>query len=205
MTPTAADRDRAVVRHVERAPRAMTLLITGKLVVEQFEALCRVRNMSATGMMIETLRPLSQGDEVCVHLRSSCSLRARVVWTRQGAAGLAFLTPVDLKAVLAGEAPRSRILRARRPRAPRIAAQCAITVVAGGETHEACLLDISQSGARLRLPMQPNREERLILSIPGLPMKSGAVCWAREGEAGLALYEPLPFDLLAEWIERRER
>ena len=202
-TLPSTDADPTIAGHVWRAPRAMTLLIAGKLVVGEHETLCRVRNMSATGMMIETHRSLSQGDEVCVHLRSSCDLRARVVWTRQGAAGLAFLTPVVLEAVLAAEAPRSRILRARLPRAPRIAAEGAITVIAGEDTHAASLLDISQGGAKLRFPFLPKQEERLILSIPGMPTKSGAVRWLRDGEAGLAFYEPLPFDLLAQWIEQR--
>ncbi len=199
----SADAERSAVRYVERAARAMTLLLTGKLVVGGRETLCRVRNMSATGMMIETHMALSKGDEVRVDLRSTSNLSARVVWTREGAAGLAFHVPVDLKAVLAGETSRSRILRARVPRAPRLAAECPITVAAGGAPQEASLLDISQSGARLRLPFRPAREERLVLTIPGLPVKSGAVRWVRDAEAGLAFYMPLPFDLLAEWIEQR--
>ena len=201
----APDADRPAARYVERAPRAMTLLLTGKLIVNGREGLCRVRNMSATGMKIETHMALSKGTEVRVDLRSTGDLCARVVWTREGMAGLAFVEPVDLKAVLAGETNRSRILRTRVPRAPRLTAECLIMVGTDTATHEGHLLDISQSGARLRLHFRPTIEERLVLTIPGLPVKSGAVRWTRDAEAGLAFYMPLPFDLLSEWMEQQGR
>jgi hypothetical protein len=189
---------------LERAPRATTLLITAKLIADGAEGLCRVRNMSATGMMIEMYMDLVQGAEVRVDLRCGWDLQARVVWTRTGVAGLAFLAPIDVKAVLARQVPQSGLLRAPLPRSPRLAAPCAITVGAGKESHQACLLDISQSGARLRLPFRVAREERLVLSIPGLPAKGGVVRWTREAEAGLAFYQAIPFGLLAEWIEERD-
>jgi len=188
---------------IERAPRAMTLLMTGKLLAGREEGLCRVRNLSATGMMIETRMTLQIGQDVRVELRCTHDLAGRIVWTREGAAGIAFGLSIDVEAVLAAQAPTSRIVRSRMPRAPRLAAACAITIDAQGDTHEGILLDISQGGAKLRLPFQPARDERLLLTIPDLPLKSGAVRWVRDGEVGLAFYEALPFDMLAEWLDGR--
>ena len=179
----------------------MTLLIAGKLILEDREGLCRVRNISATGMMIET-RALLQVDQlVRVAMRHGGEIGARVVWTRDCMAGLAFPAPLDVEAALAPQLAQSRLSRTRAPRAPRVATHSAIEVEARGVLYPAALPDISQSGARLLLPFRPLQDERLVLSIPGLPLKSGVVRWLRDEEAGVSFFEPLPFDTLAEWVE----
>lgn len=185
----------------ERAPRVMTVLTTGKLILRDREALCRLRNLSATGMMVETSAALKVDQELRVGLRSGDELAARVAWTRDGAAGLALLSPIDVEAALAVQAPLNRISRQIAARAPRLAMEFPIEVDARGQPHRAVLLNISQSGARLRLPFRPLRDEHLLLCIQGLPLKGGAVRWVRESEVGLGFYEALPFTMLADWGE----
>lgn len=193
----------AVAAQKDRAPRVVTLLTTGKLIIDDREALCRVRNMSATGMMIETNAALEVGQELRIGIRCGSEIDARVAWVRDGAAGLALLTTIDVEAALATQPRVSRIVRPRRARAPRLAAECPIEVDARGQLHQGVLLNISQSGARLRLTFRPAHDDRLILYIPGLPMKSAAVRWMRDAEVGVGFYEVLPFSLLAEWSARR--
>lgn len=185
----------------DRAPRVMTVLTTGKLILEDREALCRLRNLSATGMMVETSAALEVDQELRVGMRSGDEIAARVAWTRDGAAGLALLSPIDVEAVLAVQPPLNRVSRQIAARAPRLAMEFPIEVDARGQPHQGVLLNISQSGARVRLPFRPLRDERLLLCIRGLPLKSGTVRWVREGEIGLGFYEALPFAMLAEWGE----
>lgn len=189
----------------DRAPRVMTVLTTGKLILENREALCRLRNLSATGMMVETSAALEVDQELRVGMRSGDELAARVAWTRNGAAGLALRSPIDVEAALAVPQPRSRISRQLAARAPRLAMEFPIEVDARGQPHRAVLLNISQSGARMRLPFRPNRDERLLLCIQGLPLKSGTVRWVREAEVGLGFFEALPFATLADWGEAYAR
>lgn len=189
----------------ERAPRVMTVLTTGKLILGNREALCRLRNLSATGMMVETSAALEVDQEVRIGLRSGEELAARVAWTRDGAAGLALLSPIDVEAALAVQPPQNRISRPIAARAPRLAMEFPIEVEARGQPHPGVLLNISQSGAKLRLPFRPLRDERLLLCIQGLPLKSGTVRWVREAEVGLGFYEALPFAMLAEWGEAYAR
>lgn len=191
----------AVAARKERAPRSTTVLIAGKLIRRDGEALCRVRNISTTGMMIETRAPLTTGEDVRIGLRCGEELQARVAWAQDGAAGLAFLTPTDVQAMLAVEAPRSRLIRSRAPRAPRFGIECAMEVELRDELHNGTLLDISQGGARLRLAFRPAPDEPLTLSIPGLPLKSAGVRWSDHGIVGVRFYQPLPFDVLATWVE----
>jgi hypothetical protein len=185
----------------ERAPRVMTVLTTGKLILEDREVLCRLRNLSASGMMVETSAPLEVDQQVRVGLRSGEEFAARVAWSRNGAAGLALFAPIDVEAALAVQPSRSRISRQVAARAPRLALEVPIEVDARGQPHSAVLLNISQSGARLRLPFRPMPDERLLLCIQGLPLKSGTVRWVRGSEVGLGVFEALPFAMLADWGE----
>ena len=186
---------------VNRSERTVTLFIVGKLHAQDFgEGLCRVRNISDGGMMLETRMPLTPGSNVSVELRGMKRLEGRVVWARDGRAGVAFRDRVDVRDLL-GAAPqlRSRLVRNCQPRGPRVTVDCPIEVQFDSERFEARLTDISQGGAKLALPLAPHREERLILMIPGLPLKLAMVRWARD-EVGVAFAEPLPFELLSEWL-----
>ena len=44
-------------------------------------------------------------------------------------------------------------------------------------------------------------DERLLLCIQGLPLKSGTVRWVRGIEVGVGFFEALPFTMLADWGE----
>lgn len=191
----------AALRHPERAPRVTTVLTTAKLILEDREVLCRVRNLSENGMRIETGMNLNAGQTLRVGLRCGSELPARVAWASNGAVGLNFLTAVDVATVLAAQPAPSRISRRRPARAPRLAVNLPIDVDARGQLHHAVLLNISQSGARLRLPLHPFPDERVLLCIPGLPIKSAAVRWVREAEVGVGFYEPLSFRVLSAWGE----
>ena len=187
----------------ERAPRTLTLLMTGKLVTGSGEGLCRVRNISSTGMQIETRRHLTAGDLIRVELRGLCELPGRVAWCQPPLAGIALSSPIAVEELLHPR-PASRLTRSRSPRAPRIGVECVVELETGGGPCHGQLRDLSQGGARLCLPASPRREERITVAIPGLPLKSGIVRWVRGADVGIAFYEPLPFDLLADWIAERD-
>lgn len=186
---------------VERDQRTVTLFIVGKLLVQSGgEGLCRVRNLSVGGLMLETCMPLTLGERVAVELRGTGSLGGVVVWAREGRAGIAFHQPIVVEELVA-TAPRlgSRLLKVCQPRGPRVAVDCPIEVQLDSGRIDARLTDISQGGARVALPLVPQRDERLVLMIPGLPLKLAIVRWVG-AEVGLAFAEPLPFELLSEWL-----
>jgi hypothetical protein len=185
----------------EREQRTVTLFITGKLLVEGGgEGLCRVRNLSVGGLMLETRMPLALGERVAVELRGTGSLSGAVVWAREGRAGIAFHQPVIVEE-LVRTAPQlgSRLLKVCQPRGPRVTIDCPIEVQLDDERVGARLTDISQGGAKLALPLAVHRDDRMILMIPGLPLKLAIVRWTRD-EVGVAFAEPLPFELLSEWL-----
>lgn len=57
--------------------------------------LCRVRNVSAGGIMCETARNHIEGERIVVTLRSVGQVEATVVWTSAHRVGLAFDETID--------------------------------------------------------------------------------------------------------------
>lgn len=185
----------------ERSERTLTLFIIAKLKMEGgSEGLCRVRNVSAGGLMLETRMSLDAGDRVLIEFRGNRLLRGAVVWTGDRRAGVAFDQPIAVTNLLGTGEPRaSRLSRARQPRGPRVLVDCPIEIQLDDGRIGARLVDISQGGARLALPLATRRDDRMILMIPGLPLKLGIVRWSGS-EVGVAFAEPLKFDLLSEWL-----
>ena len=73
-----------------------------------------------------------------------------------------------------------------RERAPLIAVFTTLT-----RSHDAVLIDISRTGARLSGDDLPLHGEDFILSIEGI-RSFGSVVWSSEGECGVAFDGPLP-------------
>ena len=193
-----------VRQHVERPERTLTLLMVAKLRTSGREGLCRIRNVSTGGLRLETRMALGCGDPVCVEVRGRREVRGSVAWARDGRAGVSFDSEVALDALLAVAPQRpGRVLKAKIPRGPRLQVDCRVDVQLSSGRVEASLKDISQGGVKLTMSLVLQRDERVLLMLPGLPMKLGIVRWA-DAEVGIAFAEPLSFDVLAEWLLIRE-
>lgn len=187
----------------ERAPRTVTTLMVGKLVCAGGgEQLCRVRNISASGMMLETPYPLHEGDQIAVELRGGGVLKGKIVWTSDGRAGVHFTTPIDVEDVLATAKGSSATARLRRaiPRAPRFELTGPARLVCNGVSSAVRLENISLSGARIRLPGHIELDRVMTLVIPGLKPHSCTVRWSDAETAGVAFLEMIPYAELAAWL-----
>lgn len=190
-----------------RAPRTVTTLMVGKLICAAAgEQLCRVRNISATGMMLESSFPLHEGDRIKVELRCNQQLEGDIMWTSSGRAGVQFVSPIDVEQVLAtarGSSPDAR-LRKAVPRAPRFAIESPARLVCNGVSYIVSIDNISQSGARLRLLGQPDLDRVMTLVIPGLNPRSCAVRWSRGDTAGVAFIDMISYGELAAWLSETQ-
>lgn len=191
----------------ERAPRTVTTLMVGKLICTGAgEQLCRVRNISATGMMLESPFPLQDGDRIVVELRGGPVLEGTIMWVSAGRAGVQFLEPIDVEEVLAaakGSSPAARLRRAV-PRAPRFQVAGNARLVCNGVSHTVVLENISQSGARVRLANQPDLDRVMTLVIPGLKPHSCTVRWIESDSAGVAFIDMIPYAELAAWLNEMQ-
>lgn len=191
----------------DRAPRTMTTLLVGKLLCDGLgEQLCRVRNLSANGMLIEALRIPDVADMVTVELRCGQRLAGEVVWSQEGRAGIQFAAPIEVEAVLAtarSTTPAARLHKAV-PRAPRFAVQCPARLMCNGTPFDAVIENISQSGARLRVIGQPELDRVMTLVAPGLSPRSFSVRWRHEDGMGVAFIDMIPYAELSPWLTRLE-
>lgn len=185
---------------VERAPRTVTMLIVAKLVTQGREGLCRIRNIGPGGLTLETATSLEPGQRLAVEIRDKPALHGRCAWRNAPRAGMAFDTPVEVKDVLGhAEAPESKLRRVRHARGPRVAVgrHIGIDLPAGSVFGD--LVDISQGGARLSLPVRVDPGEWIMLDLPGLKRKKAVVRWI-EGQVGVAFADRLGFEELSAWL-----
>lgn len=186
---------------VERAPRTVTTFLVGKLLCGPAgEHLCRIRNISATGMLVETHHALALDESIAVELRCGDRLEGAVAWTTSGRMGVRFRAPIAVDAVLANAKPRLASTGPSVPRAPRFTVQCAARISSFGRSIDVTIENVSQSGARIRMAKPPHRDTQVILSIPGLPPRRCTTRWSNEDTAGLSFLDMIPYHDLATWL-----
>ncbi|MBO9623716.1 MAG: PilZ domain-containing protein [Sphingomonas sp.] len=192
---------------LDRPERIVTTLLVGKLLcVHTGERLCRIRNISTKGMAVETERPPSYGAWVTVELRSGERLQGTVVWSSSGRAGVEFAEPVEVERILAeakanqSARMRSVVRAARTPRAPRFEVQCPARVINFGQSLDVVVENLSQSGAKVRVPQGLELDTQVVVSIAGLGARRAAVRWNRDDTAGLSFIEIIPYNDLAAWL-----
>ncbi len=196
-----------------RETRLMTILLVARLEAAGVDHVCRVRNLSPTGMMIECSAALAEEDRVRVELRNLQAVDARVAWVRDGRAGLQLDTPIVLDAVLGTVPDTSSIMpRLITPRTPRIAANCPAVLWHQGTLSTAMLCDLSQSGCRMLVatplprdgPMPRDSEVRI--TIAGIAPRRAHMRWSNGDNMGFAFLDMLSFAELSAWqIDRSIR
>ena len=197
MEAVQTDRAAQETEWAQRAPRTVTTLLVGKLLCDGTgEQLCRVRNLSATGMLIETQRPLGYGNWIAVELRCGQRLQGTVAWSSTGRAGVQFATPIEVDQVLA-VARGASTARVVAPRAPRFAANLTARLINEGHPIDVTVENISQSGARVQLDAQRELDHSVTLTIPGLQPRRCTVRWSKDQTVGLAFMDMVPYDELA--------
>ena len=77
-----------------RDPRSLTLLIVGRITGGNADGLCRIRNISTGGLMAEVCASFAADEAVRIELRNGQVIAGQVRWTRDGALGVQFDTPV---------------------------------------------------------------------------------------------------------------
>ena len=178
--------------------RYVTVLRVAKLTTPHSEEFCLVRNISAGGMMAHIYSELEVGDPVRAEISSGQPISGKILWRREGVAGIGFDERVDPAGILTGEnlAPQ---------RAPRVGIEVRARIRVGAQYRFVTLCNISQGGASISPPEPGELGQKLILMANGLPPIAGVVRWQDQGHAGIKFDVPLSFDLLAKWVPTLRR
>jgi hypothetical protein len=182
------------------APRAVTIMRVGKLISDDGEELCRIKNISAGGIMAEAGSLRAIGEVVSVELKNDQQVTGKVVWTRGATLGIRFDQNVDVGEVLASRTSQ----KGRNSRAPRMEVPCLARLRVGAKYYGVQVRDISQGGIKIEIDdpyCVPGREA--VITVQGLRSVEGIVRWCRGGTAGVAFKQMIPFDELTHWLGSR--
>ena len=179
--------------------RLLALLPVAKLVAADWQDLCRIRNISAGGIMAETTVPHETGTAVRVELASGQEINSQIIWVRGTILGIKFDQTVDLREVLAARRPRIGF----RPRPARLEIKCGGTIKLNGLYHKVEVKDISLGGIKIFLPQKTCVGKDVLVTIESLRAIKGTIRWQKEGLMGIVFHHPLSFDELAEWLGKR--
>jgi hypothetical protein len=186
---------------VERRSDARTYAVfrVAKLLIDGEEMLCRIKNISARGIMAETLSPPEVQQPISVELRDGERLEGQVAWTSKRAFGVTFADRIDIARVLTKDVSEE----GRSARPARVKAHCSVNVRIGAVYKYAEIEDISQNGCRLKFGEVVPQGQEMVLRVEGLPAIKGVVRWCRDGETGIAFNEAISYNDLEHWLWMR--
>ena len=182
-----------------RQERHIRILRVGVLFVDGRRELCLIRNISAGGLMAHVYSPVQPDQRVTVELKSNQQIGGRIVWVRDGNAGIAFDAPVDVAELLANP---TRLENGWRPRLPRVEVDRMATLRAGADSRRVRVRDVSQGGIKVEAERPPDPGTEVVVTFERLGSLAGTVRWADAGACGIAFNQLIPFDELIVWLKR---
>lgn len=162
--------------------------------------LCRITNISLHGLQATVFGSVTAGSNVCIRVPDDITLEGTIVWQRDRSVGVKFGEPLEHLALLrfSGD-PKAR---ARRRRLPRLKVSAPASLRSGARSYAAELVDISPSGAMLRMADPLPSLGPIVLDAFGLPSIAGQIRWLDELRAGILFNAPMPLDILTHWLHR---
>lgn len=180
-----------------QANRHVSVLVLAKVISEGVAQMCKVRDISSTGMRIETREALGTGQSLSVEFRSGRRVDGVVRWVREPHAGIEFAAELAVE-ILLGHADRTTITpRARLPRFERTAEA---VVKRDQLVRPAQLLNISLTGACLGVTDTFRVHDPVVVTIDGLPPRSGEVMWLEDGKIGVRFLQAIELAAFNAWL-----
>jgi hypothetical protein len=178
--------------------RYVSLLRVGALQVGGRRELCLIRNISAGGMMIRPYSQIAPDSRVSVELKQGSMVSGVAQWSENGLVGVAFDSQIDVVALLsARDGPR--------PRMPRIEVGCAGSLRYDGNVFRIRVMNISQGGICVNVPLDLDLDSDVVVSIPGLHSAAGVVKWRQGDEYGIGFNRVYPVDELMGFLREQQQ
>jgi hypothetical protein len=180
------------------APRFTLMLRSAKLIADDCEYLCIIRDVSETGVKLRLFHAVPPAGLLMLETASGRRHAMELVWEGHSEAGFRFVTPINVDGFVSESGPypkRPLRLRVQHPAGVRI----------GGETIPATILDISRQGARIEVGTKLALGQKFWLEAQELPVFQGTVCWRRMPEYGVVFSQVMGLEELAQRASRMER
>lgn len=180
-------------RDLRGAERLTLMLRVAKIVGEQGELPCIIRDVSASGVRLRLFHPLGEQSRLALELANGDFYFIERVWEHGGEAGFRFSAEIDVEAFVAEVNPYPR-------RQVRLRSHVPATLVSRGVVMSAVLRDLSQGGARIETNAPLGFGRPLRIDAPGLPAIEGRVRWCSHPEYGVAFERTFRLDDFARTV-----
>lgn len=171
------------------SPRIRTVYFTVKVDRGDSEWLLRARNISDTGMMLDSHVTFDVDEPVTITVSEGVDIPGTIQWFDRSRCGIQFDQPIDSAALLHAEAERKRT--DRRGGALRLAASRLATSFSEKGIRAVKIFDVSHRGMGLTHDGTLGAGMLLKLVVDSGIERRAEVRWSAQGRAGLRLLEPL--------------
>lgn len=163
---------------------------------------CSLQKLSALGATLRVDAEIEHGMTMTLELANGQAIEGRIAWTRDDEAGFAFNAPLD---VIGTIARNLAALPAERRAVPRVEIHQAASVRHDGKVALVRTRNLSQGGAGIdtRADLAPG--DTVQLTLDGLRTLDGSVRWTRDGQAGIAFDEEIPWQVLMPWFRQAQQ
>lgn len=180
-------------KNLRGAERLTLMLRVAKLIGEDFELPCIIRDVSATGVRLRFFNPLPAERRLALELANGDFYFIEMVWERGNECGFQFSAPIDVEAFIAEVSPHPK-------RPVRLRTHVAATLSSRGVAHAIVLRDLSQNGARIETAQPLDFDRRLRIDAAGLPAIEARVRWCSHPEYGVVFERTFRLDDFARMI-----
>lgn len=178
--------------------RQISVLRLARLEMPSGTQLCRITNVSRSGLQLTVFGSMHEGTEVTIHVPDQLVIHGKVAWVDGRSAGIKVEAGIDDGALM--RLSETSVTPGRRRRTPRVAVQVACCLRVQGRSLPVELVDLSPSGAMIGAAGRDLSVGPATLDILGLPKLPAQIRWTRGEQAGLSFNDPLQVQLLADWL-----
>lgn len=177
------------------SPRFRTIYADVRVERAGTVGLFRARNISDSGIMLNTHEAFDVGEHVVIGLSERLAIGGTVLWHNERCCGVQFDRPIDCAAVLRAGVEHKR--EDRRGGALRVAATKLATTYAENGIRAVKVVDVSHRGMGLAHDGTLGTGMLLRLVVESGIERTAAVRWSSDGRAGIRLLEPLSCEEVA--------
>ncbi|MFL0355057.1 PilZ domain-containing protein [Erythrobacter sp. GH1-10] len=171
--------DASDVRELRSAPRFTLLIRAARIVADQGEFVCVIRDISETGVSMRLFHRLPEGERLELQMPGGAAYQIRRVWARDHEAGFEFAAPADVSSIIneASDYPK---------RGLRLGIQLPIEITSRTLSSAATVENLSQQGARIQCDARFAIDQALRISGGhGLEDVWAKVRWRRDNHYGV--------------------
>jgi len=196
-------------QQVERrsTERQISVLINAGITHEGDDALCRIRNLSSGGVMIECALALKMDDLITLQLRTGRKVTGQVRWISENRAGVAFANADAAQMVTQRLAAQD--LHTSPIGFPLFRREAWAKLTMGHKSARSRIAALSPTGISLENAPEWEDERILGISIEGLGdhlvRVSDIMPRSSDDELNLHFMQPLNYRILSDWLAQQPR